>query len=92
MELSEEQEQYKQAQMDAGLMFEGLIRSEGWKLIKTYYEDQVKAFATRILTSDADIEEFEKGRWELQGMRKLFAYVDSCIRTLEDEKNTGVTE
>jgi hypothetical protein len=92
-DLSDEQQEYLQGLKDKGIAFKGMVHDDGWKHIKYYYEEKIKIFATRMLTGDQSIEEFERERWELQGIRKLFAFVDSCISELENgSKATGTTE
>lgn len=91
-DLSQEQKDYLDMVKEQGMAFKGMVSSDGWKGIKSYYEAQVKDFATQILTGDRDVIEFEKTRWQLQGMRKLIAYVDSCIKEFEGEGIKRFTE
>ena len=87
-------EQSKQDALKRGVAFQSLIRSDGWKFIKLYFENRVQAFATHLLVEDKPISEYEGERQELKGIRKLLGIIDTDIKTLEDEhkKDIGSAE
>jgi len=87
-------QQSKNDSLVRGEAFRSLIRSEGWKFIKAYFENKVQAMATALLVEDKPIAEYEGLRHELIGLRKLIGFIDNDIKTLEDEakKDSGVTK
>lgn len=86
-------EQSKNDSLARGEAFRQMVRSEGWKFIKKYFEAKIQALATSILIEDKPIAEFENERRELMGVRKLFGFVDNDIKVLENEnKDTGVAK
>jgi hypothetical protein len=87
-------EQSKKEALHRGVVFQELIRSEGWKFVKAYFESRVQTLATHLLVEDKPISEYESERWELVGLRKLLGYIDNDIKVLEDDhkKDTGVAE
>ncbi len=73
--------------LQRGQAFEELVRTNGWKLVKTYFQTKIQNFANAILIeSGKSIEEFEKERMELVGIRKLLGYIENDLKNLEDDR------
>jgi len=89
--------QVKQSKNDSlirGESFYQLVKSDGWKYIKLYFENKVKSFTTSMIIEDKSIIEYEAERNEIKGIRNLFGFIDNDIKILEDEnkKDTGVAK
>lgn len=79
-ELTEKQEQAVEELHERGVAFEELVRSRGWELIKAYYQNRIASFTSGLLIADKrEIEEFEKERREIIGIRKLLGHIDESI-------------
>jgi hypothetical protein len=83
---SQAQQEALAESLSRGEAFEETVRTKGWEYIKSYFQTKFQLFATSLLIEDKKgIEEFEKERRELIGIRKLFGLVDGDIKTLEDK-------
>jgi len=87
-------EESKKEAMVRGQAFDEMIRSEGWKYVKAYIENKIKAFANSVLTGDKDISIYEGDRREIIGLRKLLGSIETDIKVLRDEykKDTEPTK
>jgi hypothetical protein len=87
-------EESKNQSLERGVAFQELTRSRGWRFVKMYFENEVKAFTTSLLVEDKPIESYANKRSELNGIRKLFGFIDHDIKFLENEhtKDTGAAE
>lgn len=82
--------------LDKSSMFEELVHTRGWELIKAYYANKVQDLATKMLTGeDIEIEKFESERQQLIGIKKLMTEVTSTLdsgkRIKEQRKTEGST-
>jgi hypothetical protein len=85
--LSDNQQEYLNEQLQQGESFIELIRTKGWQFVQAYYQAKVQELATFILTSDEPIETFEQKRWEIVGIKKLLGYVDSTLKEFEKQND-----
>lgn len=68
-----------------GEAFNQMVRSDGWKFVKKYFETKLQTLATRLLIEDKKIEDYEAERQKLIGLRELFGFIDNDIKILDDE-------
>jgi len=92
--MDNQQEQAKKDALARGVAFTRMIKEDGWKFVKMYFENRVKAFTTNVLIQEKPLVEFEKERDEIVGLRKLFSFIDSDVKLLENEskKDTGTSK
>lgn len=75
-----------EASLERGQAFEELIRTKGWGFVKAWYQAKIQQFASSLLIEgNKNIEEFEKERRELMGIRALLGWIENDIKTLEDK-------
>lgn len=70
----------------AGVWYE-LMRTPAWNLLKQYHAIQIQSFANDILLKNDDIKDYERERFELAGVRKLFAMIEEEVEYLKNESN-----
>lgn len=85
--LSKEQQQYLDETLERGVAFEEMIRTKGWEIVLSYYQNSLQTLTTQMITQeDKSIEEFEKDRREIIGIRKLINRISSDIETLNKQR------
>lgn len=86
-QLSSDQEEAKQNQLERGQAFLELMHSKGFELMKAYYQTRLQRFTSDLLLSDEKtIGSFENQRQELIGLRKLFAHIQSDVDALNAQQ------
>jgi hypothetical protein len=86
-ELLQAQQQQLNETLERAHEFEETVRTRGFARIKAHYENRVRAFVNELLIQDdKDIKEFEKERFELIGLRKMFGSIESDLKVLSDER------
>lgn len=84
-ELNDQQKESLKEMQERGVIFEEFIRSKGWELVQAYYKNKVQNFANGLLLADdRKIDDFEKERREIIGIRKLIGHVDESIREFRE--------
>jgi protein involved in sex pheromone biosynthesis len=91
--MDNQQEESKNQQLSRGVAFQSLVRSDGWKFVKLYFESKIKAFTTSILIDSKPIQDYESERMKLVGLRELLGFIENDIKALEDanKKDTGTS-
>lgn len=85
-QLSSEQEQAKQEQLERGQAFIELMASRGFEHLRVYYQQRLQRLTNEIILSDdKSIGEFEAQRREVIGLRKLFAQIQHDVDALKAE-------
>jgi len=94
MDLSQDQQNQLRDQVNRGQAFEILIRQDGWKLIKAWYQAKIQQFASAILLQNKPIAEFEAERRELMGIRTLLGMIENDLEVArkENEKTRSATK
>lgn len=71
--------------------FQAMIYTEGWKLVRAYYENGLKDLVNTMMLADAkQISDFEPRRRELMGIQKLMASIDADLETAKQKKHEEV--
>lgn len=94
---SEEQEQQYEEALKKASAIEVMSKTDGWKYIVSFYEDQIRNFANRILSQkDTPISDFEGARNQIIGMKMIVQLVSDDLKLIKDERerqrNTKSTE
>jgi hypothetical protein len=79
--LTPEQQEAYQDSVERGQAFDQMIHTKGWGYVKAWYQNKIQVLATSLLLEDQKaIQEFEKDRQELIGIRKLLGLIESDIQ------------
>jgi uncharacterized alpha-E superfamily protein len=54
--MDNQQEQAKKDALARGVAFTRMIKEDGWKFVKMYFENRVKAFTTNVLIQEKPLE------------------------------------
>lgn len=89
--LSEEQQAqqkaYLQEELKKGVAFEAFKHSEAYLYLKAYYENLIRVFSNKAITTGfKDLEEFSVERGKVLGVKSLFDGIQSSIITLEEQR------
>lgn len=83
----EQIDQYKNEALTRAGAFEELIRTKGWELVSSYYQNLVQQLANDMLVDDAQpITAFESRRREIIGLRKMMGTITSDLDFLYAER------
>jgi len=77
---------YNERMQRAGA-FEETANTKGWDYLKSYYQNQVQSFVTRmLLEEERDTASYDAQRRELIGLRKFLGQVTADLDFLRDER------
>ena len=82
----------KQDRLERAVTWHELTKLPAWKLMQQYYAIQIQSFANDILLGEEEITKYERSRYELSGIRKLFAMIETeveYLRNESDKKDSG---
>lgn len=77
---------YLQEQLERGTKFDIMVRSDGWKLIESYYTNLMADLANRMFTTDGDVSMFQHEVDEIRGLRKLISSIIRDIDVLHEQQ------
>ena len=75
----EEQQNYLNETLERAEIFEAMLLHPGWKYIKSFIENQVKTFSTRVINEDMDEKTFLIEKGKVKGLISLLSEVENSI-------------
>lgn len=86
-ELSPEQREALNEEMERAIAFEEMVMTKGWKYITAYFQNKVQTIASQLLVNpDEPIANLERDRQQLVGIKELLGQIDSSLEFLSMER------
>lgn len=90
-QLQERIEQDRNEHVQRGQAFDLMTHSEGYSYLHSYFENQIKAFANRAISGFDSWDEYQVERGKIQGLKSLFAQIESNITTFRNAQDDRQT-
>lgn len=88
--LTEEQLKAKQEELERCEAFEQMSHTQGFIYQKAYYENTLKAFINDMFNKEErPITDFEAGRQQLIGLKKMFGDIEYHLGVLKHERESA---
>jgi hypothetical protein len=81
-------DQFYQDSLAAGIAFDEMMRSNGWKYVKAIIDATIKTFTNKaLLQGFKSMEDYAFERGVVEGQRKILTEIESAMKVLrEDQK------